>query len=144
MIAFKTTRFGRIEVSHDQVIHFPEGLVGFSHLKRFILIDHKDSEVKWLQAVDDPDVAFIVIDPFLLNPSYEFKMPEAAKGLIGLEDVDDLAVLVIVRIYDDKLLANFHGPLVLNSATKRGVQLVVERPAGYVYNNTIEPLSLQK
>jgi len=142
VISFPTTRFGSIDVSEEQVIHFPNGLFGFPELKRYILIDHKDTEVKWLQAVDDADVAFIVINPFLINPSYQFEVPDAAKELIGLEDVNDLAVLVIVRIENNMVMANFQGPLVLNSATRKGLQLVVESPGVYVYN--METLSSQK
>jgi flagellar assembly factor FliW len=137
VISFPTTRFGSREVPEEQVIHFPDGLFGFPNLKRYILMDHKETEVKWLQAVDDADVAFIVINPFSLNPSYQFEVPDAAKELIGLEDVDDLAILVIVRVENNMVMANFQGPLILNSATRRGFQLVVESPGVCVYNKTI-------
>ncbi|MEC4685241.1 MAG: flagellar assembly protein FliW [Nitrospirota bacterium] len=138
MISFSTTRFGSIEVPEEQVIHFPDGLFGFPGLKRYILMDHKETEVKWLQAIDDPDVAFIVINPFLINPSYQFEVPDAAKKLIGLEDVDDLAILVIVRVENNNVMANFQGPLILNSATRRGFQLVVESPGVYAYNMELQ------
>ncbi|HEB75808.1 MAG TPA: flagellar assembly protein FliW [Nitrospirae bacterium] len=142
MITFPTTRFGSLQVREEQIIHFPNGLFGFPDLKRYILLDHKDTEIKWLQAVDDADVAFIVINPFLINPSYQFDIPDAGKELIGLEDINDLAVLVIVRVENNTLLANFHGPIILNSATRLGAQLVVESPSVYAYN--IETSSLQK
>ena len=64
MISFDTSRFGRLEVGKDKIIDFPTGLIGFPDIKRFILMDYKDTSLKWLQAVDDPDVAFIVTPPF--------------------------------------------------------------------------------
>ncbi len=137
MISFPTTRFGTIEVPEEQVIHFPDGLFGFPSLKRYILMDHKETEVKWLQAVDDPYVAFIVINPFSINPSYRFEVPDTAKKLIGLEEVDELAILVIVRVENNMVMANFQGPLILNSATRKGFQLVVESPGVYAYTKEI-------
>ncbi|NOY39209.1 MAG: flagellar assembly protein FliW [Nitrospirae bacterium] len=137
MISFSTTRFGNLEVPEEQVIHFPDGLFGFPDLKRYILMDHKETEVKWLQAIDDAEVAFIVINPFLMNPSYQFEVPDTAKKLIGLEDVNDLAILVIVRVENNRVMANFQGPLILNSATKKGFQLVVESPGVYAYKKDL-------
>jgi len=137
VISFSTTRFGSIEVPEEQVIHFPDGLFGFPNLKRYLLMDHKETEVKWLQAIDDADVAFIVINPFLINPSYRFEVPDTAKKLIGLEDVDDLAILVIVRVENNMVMANFQGPLILNSTTRRGFQLVIESPGVYVYTKEL-------
>ena len=66
MIAFPTTRFGNLEVDDDRLIQLQDGLLGFPDLKRFVLMDYKDTVLKWFQSVDDPDVAFIVVDPSLV------------------------------------------------------------------------------
>ncbi len=126
MIRFGTSRFGQIEVPEERVIIFPQGLLGFPELKRYILMDYKDTDVKWLQAVDDPDVAFIVINPFLLDPGYRLEVSEEVKEFIGLGDAEALAVLVILRIDDARLKANLQGPIVINSMNRRGVQLVLD------------------
>ena len=63
MVKIETSRFGSLEVPEDRVIRFPVGLLGFPRLNRYILIDYKDTPLKWLQSVEDPDVAFIVTDP---------------------------------------------------------------------------------
>ncbi len=134
MIRFKTSRFGELEVAEDRIITFPEGLPGFINLKRFVLLDYKDTDIKWLQAVDSPDVAFIVIDPFTIEPNYEFQVPETARKLIGLEDPANAAVLVILRTEGEKVIANMQGPLVINSANMLGVQLILESTEPRVYN----------
>ncbi len=134
MIQVKTTRFGDLQVPEDKIIHFPEGLLGFSKLKRYILLDYKDTSIKWLQAVDDPDVAFIVINVFEIEPEYEIKVPDSVQRLLGLERPEDAVVLVILRVEGGKLLANLQGPLVINSLTRKGVQMVVENASVKVYN----------
>lgn len=134
MIEVQTTRFGRLRVEEDRIIHFPEGLLGFSKLKRYILLDYKDTSVKWLQAVDDPDVAFIVINVFELEPEYELKVPDSVQRLLGIERAEDAVVLVILRVEEGKLIANLAGPLLINSKNRKGIQMVVENASPKVYN----------
>ena len=65
MVCFETSRFGKLEIAEDKIIKFPAGLLGFPHVKRYALLDYEETPVKWLQAIDDPHVAFIVMDPTL-------------------------------------------------------------------------------
>ena len=128
MISFDTSRFGRLEVGKDKIIDFPTGLIGFPDIKRFILMDYKDTSLKWLQAVDDPDVAFIVTPPFELFPDFSVKVENATKKLLGIENDDDIVTFAILRVEDENLTANLQGPLVINSINKKGMQIVNEDP----------------
>lgn len=126
MISFETSRFGLIEVAEDKIIYFAEGLPGFPMIKRYILMDYKDTALKWLQAVDDPDVAFIVVEPSLLNPDYRVSPDDSTKTILNLTNDDDLAVLVIIRREGDQVIPNFQCPLLLNAGTMRGVQVYLD------------------
>ncbi|GBD95552.1 MAG TPA: flagellar assembly protein FliW [Nitrospirae bacterium] len=128
MISFNSSRFGRLEVAKDRVIHFPGGLMGFPDIKRFILMDYKDTSLKWLQAVDDPDIAFIVMPPYEVFPDYSLKIDKSIYNLLALESEDDLVIFVMLRVEGGRVTANLQGPLVLNSINKRGVQIVNEDP----------------
>ncbi len=127
MIKFFTSRFGSLEVSEDEIILFPEGIPGFRDIKRYILMDYKDTPLKWLQAIDDPDVAFIVIEPFYLIPDYTFSIDESIRAFLDLKDENDLAILVIIRREGDKIIANFNGPLLFNAAKRIGVQVFFDK-----------------
>ncbi len=127
MISFITSRFGVLEVSEDKIIYFPEGIPGFTSIKRYILMDYKDTPLKWLQAVDDPDVAFIVVDPHLLNPDYKVFLDDFTKTIIKLTNDDDLVALVIIRREGDQIIANFNCPLLFNASNMRGVQVCLDR-----------------
>lgn len=122
MISIKTSRFGVVEIPEEKIIDFPEGIPGFQQIKRYILMDYKDTPLKWLQAVDDPDVAFIVVEPQLINPDFNVSVDEQTKTLIELRDEDDLAVLVIIRREGDQVIANLQCPLFFNSVLMRGMQ----------------------
>jgi flagellar assembly factor FliW len=126
MISFDTTRFGRLEVNKDRVIQFPEGIIGFPDFKRCILMDYKDTMLKWIQAVDDPDTAFIVVPTFEFFPEYSLKLEKNVKNLLAIENEDDITTLVIVRVEGENVTANLQGPLVINSVNRKGAQVIIE------------------
>ncbi|UCD35223.1 MAG: flagellar assembly protein FliW [Nitrospiraceae bacterium] len=127
MIKVQTSRFGELAVREDRVVSFPSGLIGLPRLQRFFLIDHKDTPLSWLQAVDDPDIAFIVASPTLIVQDYSLNLDSSVKKYIELQNDDDLAVLVTVRVEGDDVIANFQGPLAINSRTMKGVQVVLDQ-----------------
>jgi flagellar assembly factor FliW len=123
-IAFKTSRFGRLEVEEKKVINFRSGLLGFPEIKRYILMDYRDTPLKWLQAVDDPDVAFIVTEPRTILPDFRLELDPSTRQALRLDKDEDLAVLVVLRVEGEQVIANLNGPLVLNSRLMLGVQAV--------------------
>ena len=126
MMKLKTSRFGELEVEEDKIVDFPDGLIGLPDIKQFILIDHKDTPLKWLQAVEDPDIAFIVIPPDEISEGYHVDIDKKVEKYLQLENNDDLAVLVTMRIEGDDVIANFQGPLLINASSRQGVQVVLE------------------
>lgn len=127
----QTTRFGTIDVSEDQVITLTEGMLGFSECTRFVLMDDEIGEpFKWMQSLDVPSLAFVVIDPAVILPSYHFSVKrDQIKGL-DTEDVDDLQVYVIVTMSPDILdvTVNLQGPMVVNKHNRVGIQIVLNDP----------------
>lgn len=121
----KTTRFGDIEVEDNKIVNFPAGIPGFTDSKRYFLMDYKE-DIKWLQSVDNPDVAFIVMEPFVFFPDYSFKMSDEAQNLIEANDDTDLIALMMLIIDGDMLYANLKSPIVINAATGKGAQVVIE------------------
>lgn len=127
MVQLETSRFGALEVAEDRIISFPDGLLGFPDIKHYILMDYKDTPLKWLQAVDDPDLAFIVTEPAVLFPDYKVRLDPATKQYLKLEKDEDLAVLMIIRVEGENVIANLQGPLFLNASSMIGAQVVVDK-----------------
>lgn len=126
MISFDTTRFGRLEIAKDKVIHFPKGLIGFPDIKRYILMDYKDTLLKWLQSVDKKDVAFIVVPAYEFFPDYSVKIDNSTRDLLEIKNEEDIVIFTILRVEGENVTANLQGPLVLNSRNKKGLQQVNE------------------
>jgi flagellar assembly factor FliW len=127
---------GEIEVDEDRVIEFPNGLVGLPHLRRFVLVhEENDSgatpKVFLLQSVDEPEMTFSVVPPDTIGVRYEIDLKDEEVALLQAQSPDDLVLAVIVRRSDEKpeshgLTANFMGPLLINTRTRRGMQKVLE------------------
>jgi flagellar assembly factor FliW len=116
---------------------FPSGLLGFPEQKRYVILDH-DTEVpfKWLQSVEEPALAFVILDPALFHPGYQIDIPVDALAEISASEKEDLALVVVLTIPSDdpgRITANLRGPLILSHKTKTGKQLVLseEFPTRY-------------
>ena len=70
-----TTRFGEIEVEKSEIITF-QGILGFEGVQQYILLGDVQP-FGFLQAVEDPDLTFVVIDPTALVPDYRVEVPRA-------------------------------------------------------------------
>jgi flagellar assembly factor FliW len=126
LLPIETSRFGTLEIDEDKLIIFPEGLLGFPNLKRYILIDYKDTPIKWLQSVDDSYTAFIVVEPTLLYPDYSINLDSITREFLQLKNDCDLTMLVIIRVEGEQVIANLNGPLLFNASLMRGIQIVID------------------
>ena len=125
---FNTTRFGTIEIGEEKLIHFPLGLLGFENLQRFLVIDSDESApLRWLQAVDDPQLAFLIAEPTLFFPDYKFQMAQEDLDMLGIKQGNDVVVacLVVVPTNPSDMTINLMGPLVMNPERRVGKQVVL-------------------
>lgn len=125
MISVESSRFGTLEVPASSIIEFPSGLIGFPSANRFVMFEHKPP-FSWLQSLDDPALAFVVVDGFQF-PNYEVKAPYGSKE-IDLREDDEFGLLVIVTVRSDPTLttANLKAPLFVNVRNRKGIQVIFD------------------
>ena len=125
----ESTRFGTIEVKDDSVLVFPSGILGFPEWTKYVLLDHDtDAPFKWLQCMEAPQLAFVVLDPAFFKMDYQIQIPLDALIEIQKQDSDELSVVTILTIpsHDPSAVtANLRGPLVMNHRTRLCKQLVL-------------------
>lgn len=125
-----TKHFGKIQVNESEIINFIDGLPGFENEKSFIIISNPDNKVpfKWLQSVENSDLVFVIINPFLFKPDYEFDIPEHVLEKLKIIAEEDIAVYSIVVVPDniEKMTANLLGPVIINTKEKLGKQIVLD------------------
>ena len=122
----ETTRFGNVEIEDDRVITFPSGMLGFSSYSKFVLLQPDEQGVFfWLQSTEAPDLAFVVTDPALWIPDYQANIRKDQREELGMSELAEAQVLVIVNKRDDVITSNLQGPLVVNVQGRTGMQLVL-------------------
>ena len=122
----RTTRFGVIQIAEDRVITFPKGLLGFPQAKAYCLLEPgEDACFFWLQSLDDPGLAFVVTDPALFVTDYSVPVRPEQLADMGLARLEDAQVFVIVNKVDQTLTGNLQGPLVINTRSRVGQQIVL-------------------
>lgn len=123
-----TLRFGTIEIDKSEIIIVPEGIIGFPDIKRYVILDMgKDTPFKLFQAVDEPTVGFVIIDPILFKPDYKVKIRKEDLYSLSAENLNEIVTAVIVTIPEDlyKMTANLRGPLLINLKSRLARQLVL-------------------
>lgn len=122
----QTSRFGGIEVDDQRFLKFPKGLLGFPEDSDYALVQTgENSAFYWMQAVNRPELAFVVCDPRLFVPDYRIVIKEDDLAHLGLTDTNGSQVFVIVNKIDEMLTGNLQGPLIINVASRIGKQLVL-------------------
>lgn len=128
-MTLETRHFGTIDFEEERILRFADGLVGFEADKRFLFIENEDQELPfhWLQSIDNPELAFVVVNPMAIRPDYEFEISDAVEKRLEIEDPNVLAILAIVVIPADidKMTMNLLAPLVINSEKRVGEQVVL-------------------
>lgn len=125
-----STRFGTQEINPDDVLTFPLGILGFENCTRYKLF-HEDKEqpvVHWLQSIDDPDVAFSVVDPARFGLNYEIALTDEEVAMLKAENESDIAVMLIAYkpqadvVFGANVSANINGPIIINTRDRLGLQ----------------------
>jgi flagellar assembly factor FliW len=139
-----TRNFGIIHYNEEDVIYFEEGIPGFEELHNFLIIgdESEDMPFKWLQSIDNPDIAFVVIDPRVFKPDYTFEIDEELKNFLAVEDVNHLLIFVIVVIPEriEEMTANLKAPIIINAENNRGVQIILDNDKYLIKHPILEEL----
>ena len=123
-----TARFGELEIEESKVITIPDGMVGFTERRFTILHPENGGPFCWLQALDNPDLAFVVVDPVRFVPGYEVKLMREECERLRIEPGDEPVLLCVVTMNNDprKITVNLQGPIVINSRCMVALQMVLE------------------
>lgn len=127
-----TRLFGEIEIDESKIITFEDGIIGFPDMKKFTLIFDEGKEgrpsISWLQSMDEPEIAFPVMDPLFVCETYNPSVEEELLKNLGTIKEDNLYVLVTVTVPQNikELAVNLKAPIVINTDTRKASQIIVE------------------
>ncbi len=125
----KTGRFGQITIGEEELIEVPQGLLGFSDYRKFCLVDPGDDTlIIWLQSIENPDLAFAMLEPKIFKPDYSVRLSAAELRELKLENINQSAVFSVLTIPEDvtQMTANLKAPLVINLKAQKARQVVLQ------------------
>lgn len=139
----QTSRFGMLEVSEDTLLTFPSGLVGFPAFRRYLVLDPpEDADYQWFQSVDEPSVAFVIMDVDLLQPNFRANLTGEGLAELDMTPTDSISIMAVISIpsdHPDQATANLRAPLVVNGRTRQGKQLILHESIPLRYPLFQEP-----
>ncbi|OGO83301.1 MAG: flagellar assembly protein FliW [Clostridiales bacterium GWC2_40_7] len=144
----ETKHFGEIEYMEENILNFDSGLPGFENVKKYIFIDSPDEQsiFKWLQSVDNPQLAFAIVNPFLVKEDYDFEISDEDMRELGIESAEDVVVYSILVVPDDltKVSMNLKAPVIINVRNKKGAQIVLDTDNYTVRHYILDELRRQE
>lgn len=126
-----TRQFGEIEFSEDMLIHFPKGIIGFEKCRRFLIINDEEYEpFRWLIAVDEQEIGFPVLNPFLVTCDYDKELPNRlVKKFVSGSKALDIFCVVTLNGEGGRVTINLKSPIIIDYDEKRGEQVILASDA---------------
>ena len=128
-----TRLFGEIDIAEDKIITLENGMIGLPEFHKFALIFDEEkgmdaSSIMWLQSMDDPQTAFPVMQPHMVKPDYNPTVSDEMLAPLGTLTGENTYVLVTLTAASDveQTSVNLKAPVVINTETRKGCQLIVE------------------
>jgi flagellar assembly factor FliW len=116
------------------IVDFPSGIPGFETCHRFVLVASSEiAPLMCLRSVDPPEASFLVVEPQLIDPSYDLTLREFERVRLGGGD-DPLLWLAIVSVVDGEAFVNLRAPIVINARRMTGCQFIrdeIDYPVSY-------------
>ena len=141
-VRLKTSRFGEIEIDQTRSLHFPEGILGFPEQKEYVILEHKPgSPFCWLQSMESPDLAFVMVDPLLVRSDFLEGLSPSDRRWFEPEDGVQKAVFALVTIPPgrvDQMTVNLLGPVLIDLKTRTARQVILAN-SGYSHRHPFFP-----
>ena len=126
---FQSLTFGDIEIADDTVYTFKEGIPGLRSITQYTIIESDETApFNWLQACESPYLSLMMLDPVLIDPEYNVPLNPEYSRVLGEFTPDDIAIRVLIVVPEDpkNMTANMLAPILFNTRTRKGAQVVVE------------------
>lgn len=138
----QTTRFGQIRSTQEEVIIFPNGLIGFESSRHWVIVpDPENSNVAWLQSIAESQVALPLVSPRKFAPDYKVCVPQRELTPLGLRSTDQIFVLTVVSKSGKTLTANLRSPIIINLTKRIACQVIATDALPLAMPISLEPVA---
>ena len=114
-------------VDEEEILYFPNGIIGFENLKKFVLVNTITYKpFSFLVSLDQEDFSIPVVNPFMLIDEYQKNIP--AEFSNELEEYNNgFHVFCVVNLKGENggPTLNLKGPIIIDHLKKTGKQVIL-------------------
>ena len=128
VVKLSTSNFGNLSIEKENIITFEQGLLGFEELKQFAIIAVEEClPFEWLVSLEDPMVAFPILNPTFFFSDYKPSLSKDDLVLLDIKKEKDVEMFCIVTLgkKPEDVTLNLKGPILINMKNKMGKQVVL-------------------
>lgn len=142
-----TSCFGTVSYAEEDIILFPNGIIGFPQWKEYLPLPFaKDSDqMLYLQSVEEESISFILMNPFMLFPGYHPRVAKEDMETLHCQDEQDLSFYVISVIREplEDSTVNLKCPIAVNIKNRHAIQIILDHPE-YTFRHRLKDLSCKE
>lgn len=141
------TKFhGELEINESDIYTFQSGIPGFLEEKKFTLLTLDETPFYVLQSVTTKEVAFIIMNPFDVFPTYEINLSQDMLEDLYIQTEQDVSVFVILTVREpfEESTANLQAPVILNVNNNLGKQYIMKTDKYTTRHPFIQPSVSEK
>ncbi len=134
----KSKIIGEVEISEENIIYFPKGILGFKESDKFIVINMDEGlSCKILQDISNEYISFLIVNPWDYYSDYSLNIDDRDLESIEVTSMEELVVYNIVTLKENikDSTCNLLAPIIINVDKNLGKQIILD---GY---NTREKLN---
>lgn len=129
----QTKFYGEVEIEETQCLEFVKPLLGFEEQTQFALLPALEglSPFSMMQSLEEVNLAFYLIDPWIVDASYEFDLTPEQIEQLEVTTPEDLNVLTLVTIDREveKMTTSLVAPIIVNMQNQKAMQIVLHQSA---------------
>ena len=117
-----------IEIEEKDIISFEHGLPGFNTLHDFVLLPVEgNAALNYLQSIEQTDICFILMNPFLIIEDYEINISEEVVANLKIEKPEDTCLYSTLTITENikDITANLAAPIIINTVNNKAAQEIL-------------------
>lgn len=133
----------RLQIKPENVISMPLGLLGFEHVKKYVLLSNpEEAPFLWLQMLDQTNQGFVVVSPSTIAPEYAPDISPPDIEFLGIQSPADALLLNIVTVRGNEATVNLKGPIVVNRNTFVAKQCIPVNVANFALQHPVAALPI--
>jgi flagellar assembly factor FliW len=131
LVMLQTKYLGMVECDENSIVYFPQGLPGFDELRRFVCLEQPEFRpLIYLQSVENPQICFLTLPVSAIDTAYRLEVASSEGVILGMEGqpvvsgTNVIGLAILTTSTDQDPTANLLSPVVINVATRIGMQIV--------------------